>query len=104
MSTTTKAAHTPGPWTLEEHDDEPCRLLGGTIHIGDLYMTDFPVAKADADLIAAAPELETALNAAPEMDSWALMTPEEREETIGGYLIWYHNQRKAAIQKARGGQ
>lgn len=50
--------HTPAPWTLQEHEHEPCQLIGnGTIHIADIYMTDFPAGKADSLLIAAAPEL-----------------------------------------------
>ena len=62
MNDTMVRKHTPGPWTLQEHESEPCQLIGnGTIHIADVYATDFPVGAADAALIAAAPELLEAL-------------------------------------------
>jgi hypothetical protein len=55
---TKQVQHTQGPWTLQEHEDEPCQLIGnGTIHIADIFCTDFPTGAADARLIAAAPEL-----------------------------------------------
>ncbi len=56
------AKHTPAPWTLLEHEHEPCELVGnGTIQIAHIFCTDFPTGEADALLIAAAPELLAAL-------------------------------------------
>jgi hypothetical protein len=55
---------TKAPWTLEEHEDEPCKLIGnGTIHIADIYATDFPAGAADARLIQAAPLMYETLQA-----------------------------------------
>lgn len=54
--------HTKAPWKLKERETEPCQLIGnGTVHIADIYATDFPAARADALLIAAAPDLLHAL-------------------------------------------
>lgn len=64
--------HTPAPWTLNENETAPCELIGnGTIHIADIYATDFPAGKADSLLIAAAPEMLSALKlAGSALDLW----------------------------------
>ena len=61
-----KAEHTPGPWFNTSQDDTPMGEVmdqpldsGVTLHIG----ISGPNAKADARLIAAAPELLEALKA-----------------------------------------
>lgn len=62
-----KPKHTPGPWALESWRDEHYSLIGdGKVLLGRLsqHLTDAPGfidAKANATLIAAAPELLEAL-------------------------------------------
>ena len=63
MSTTTKAAHTPGPWTIDASTCPNDILGGGTVE--ELLATAYPMKhdgrhdswKANARLITAAPDL-----------------------------------------------
>lgn len=95
MPQTDKAAtgHTPGPW--EVLIDGNGRLSGVGSHRQEFHGSDIclspisdPQARANARLIAAAPELLEALNALLAHVSWATVQP----EVIG--------QCKAAIAKA----
>lgn len=55
-----KCEHTPGPWRAQDHKDESCEILAGTDPnaIAHVFATDLDeCARADARLIAAAPEL-----------------------------------------------
>lgn len=89
MKTLKNVEHTPGPWELfEPSAEETTQLIGnGTIHIADIYMTDFPAGAADARLIAAAPELLAALEALVDSDYKGLES---------------RNKAETAIRKARG--
>lgn len=92
MTTTTKAAHTPGPWHWEPHGE--CWLLGGTNDAPETVFHVDPDGNAVPDaanrsLIAAAPDLLEALEgliSQPQVLSDALF------------------KAKAAIQKAKGGK
>lgn len=103
MNTETKAKHTPGPWTLEDHPDKPCELFArGAIHLADIYMTDFPEPQANARLIAAAPELlevvENLLNIWPSIDFVRYKPDMPYHPSVGEIVISAEN----AIRKAKG--
>jgi hypothetical protein len=94
--------HTPGPWHLIEHESEPCELMGGSVHIADIFATDFPQAQLDARLIAAAPELIEAVK-------FALRDVLSRQYTLSVHdieqLLILKQQEKRyreAIEKAEG--
>lgn len=96
------AKHTPGPWTLVEHEHEPCELIGnGTIKIAEIYMTDFPTGKVDSLLIAAAPELLADLEGA--LDQFYMLTDNDTRDCIdAGTGPHYYHRGRATIAKAKG--
>lgn len=96
--------HTPAPWTLLENDSEPCQLIGnGTIHIADIFATDFPAGAADARLIAAAPDLLTELeHTARNLRSMIHMLSVNTDAVDRKLLESWLARTDAAIAKAEG--
>lgn len=102
MTTTTKAAHTPGPW----HVYENCPAFDNSdvifsAHVDDAIVCsiggDLVGEKANARLIAAAPDLLDSLeNLLDYLDAhdWGTVPSGGKTETDA----------RAAIQKAKGGQ
>ena len=93
------SAHTPGPWEYSEENGEPCVMAGdyyvATAHAG-MPGVDFGVgeSKANARLIAAAPELKDAVQAA--IDEFAIGSfNASRRQRVVEFL-------RAAIAKAEG--
>ena len=105
--------HTPGPWQVEEYESarpiptgrileiwpHPKTRNGGRIAIMPLWQlaADDPLTRANAALIAAAPELAKALE--------TMLTPLARhpEESAGEYanrLLEVRNAARAALAKA----
>ena len=98
--------HTPEPWEVVDHKTEPCQIKSkrADLRICDVWCTDFPHGKANARLIAAAPELLEALEEifriceGPVGD---LLTGDSMNDTglyDGMYIV------KAAIAKAKGAE
>ena len=59
---TTKATHTPGPWELTIDDNGHGDIVAGSLKVCSVgYVGLFPVAQADARLIASSPALLAAL-------------------------------------------
>lgn len=67
MAGTERLTHTPGPWRVDVREAAPLRVLAtdarATIVASDLGNAHSSTAMADARLIAAAPDLLTALKA-----------------------------------------
>jgi len=86
-----KATHTPGPWHTQG-----CTIYAGKNRVAQTWDTcddlPTPTMEADADLIAAAPELLAALKSLV-----------EDFERIIGRPIEAEHEAKAAIAKATGG-
>ena len=97
--------HTPGPWRIvsgfnpysdvvgpEHKDEDDCQWIA-TVHGGHLH--DF-IGEANARLIAAAPAMYEALEAAPHFD----------EQSVGQFLNeyreWHGNVRQTVLARARG--
>lgn len=93
-----------GTWTI--CDSMGTRVASASMKAkakrGQGYCTPDPEGMANARLIAAAPELLAALDAAPEMDCWPDMTKDELDESLGGYVRWFHDVAIPAIRKAKG--
>ena len=53
--------HTPGPWEYGVRDDGSIWVSAGNIRHGAHWQGDFPGTKADARLVASAPDLLVAL-------------------------------------------
>ena len=93
--------HTPGPWPVESRrfHEWPKTILGAD---GTLLGEWGPAYEADIRLIAAAPELLEALDAARECLEWAY----ERVDPHKHVAVDIHNDvlpaARAAIAKARG--
>ena len=98
------SAHTPGPWKCSDRPSGPWWHIGAgnqsicTVHATSkrhtpVYAVMF---KANADLIAAAPDLLAALQA---YDAWADKTPPHDKE-----LKALREQMRAAIAKATGAE
>lgn len=52
------SAHTEGPWTIEDHPTETCRIVGmNTQQVAAVWATDYPDGQANARLIAECPAL-----------------------------------------------
>ena len=115
MTSTEKATHTPGPWTIEDRDyiyGSPSTTIYGN-RVAKVFLIgepvehatdpdrDFPEAEANAHLIAAAPALLEAAEAA--LAYFAVF-----ENVAGGGLGFAYSERKhadalrAAIAKAKG--
>jgi hypothetical protein len=59
---TTKTTHTPGPWELTIDDNGHGDIVAGSLKVCSVgYVGLFPVAQADARLIASSPALLAAL-------------------------------------------
>ena len=62
---TTKTTHTPGPWELTIDDNGHGDIVAGSLKVCSVgYVGLFPVAQADARLIASSPALLAALKEA----------------------------------------
>lgn len=83
----TGTKHTPGPWHVSQPDGNYIRS-----EIGGIAGLTFSATKADAHLIAAAPDLLEALELAVTLD---------RSAADGDESIWVTDAR-AAIAKAKG--
>jgi len=105
MTTKVKQAHTPGPWTTEQHGDyldvfpvTPGWGYGGVCRIENADIDPIPLraqADANARLIAAAPELLEALEL---LHRIALQTPQLNNPDDREVI----DQAWAAIRKAKG--
>ena len=88
--------HTPGPWHTQG-----CTIYAGKNRVAQTWDTEYdglptPTMEADADLIAAAPELQTALDGI--IQWWAEMDGEFDDMPVE---LW--DNAHAALKKARGG-
>ena len=103
---TDKAQHTPGPWVVNT-DDPPCYAISSEDY-GRIALLQYPLAeelqrvdqhKADARLIAAAPELLEALKAC---ESCLRIYGNARPHPRHGEIDLAIFDAKAAIEKATG--
>lgn len=102
--------HTPGPWEFDPsnqgRDHNPgwgITIQGGSsslVHVPTREPRDGGSAEANARLIAAAPEQNAALLAAPE--PVRVGTHREAQAFLLAYAIWYDNSRSTALAKAEG--
>jgi hypothetical protein len=100
------ATHTPGPWQLARADGERCRVDIETVERGNdlpdqgnaiaVAYWGCPMEEANARLLAAAPELLAACQAAEEALAWTVVG--EVPEAVRVY-----DQVRDAIRKAIGG-
>ena len=105
---THETKHTPGPWVAQPTVDSTCHNIFGTsknqeYHIGTLQggsRADVQIAKANARLIAAAPELLEALQYCLE----AANAYEAKALYSGNLHEIVQEKARAAIAKARGQQ
>jgi len=90
--------HTPGPWTFIESDDAriPDRIIGAN---GAPVVSGSIVGRDDAALIASAPDLLAALEAA---DAWVAMYHDEPGHDAASRCMT--KVIRAAIAKATGSQ
>lgn len=104
------AKHTPGPWTADDNGDIYAKRNGADEQIAEafaLYDPAYPEhaewgdeAKANARLIAAAPDLLDALaHLTAEIRSLGLLDVKKRF-----WLMVYHAAAEKAIRKATGGE
>lgn len=84
--------HTPGPWYLDAHDERGWFLLSESGP--DIMAEPFDCADADARLIAAAPDLLSALEGMLEHADMGEINDEDTLEAV--------NAARAAIAKAKG--
>ena len=95
-----KKQHTPGPWSILEQANDARTHISNGAHIvctlGTTRTDGSPNHYANASLIASAPELLDALNAAYNALAWPddEMTDEEEEELLESI--------RAALRKAKG--
>jgi hypothetical protein len=93
--------HTPGPWLIEEGDDDECyHIYSPDDGIGTMYIAkDIDQGKdhglADAKLIAAAPDLLEACKALIDADHYEHFAVRLNDQEMEGL-----NKIKAAIKKA----
>ena len=85
----TDTQHAPGPWATDGKDYGWCIMDLRGARVATVWRDGAPLATANARLIAAAPDLLAALQAAL---------------PIGGPHRWWHDDARAAIAKATGGQ
>lgn len=88
-----KTAHTPGPWRPSMHYSG-AEVYGGGVCVADVYGKD---KRANAHLIAAAPELLEALQELRSAFGRAVQPADMREEWRP---VW--NKARSAIAKAKG--
>jgi Asp/Glu/hydantoin racemase len=103
----TTTQHTPGPWT--QGDDNPLSIYGKYTNVATVHGTHATgarteeEARANARLIAAAPDLLAALQEATMVLKWAAQESKGKvkAEIVGG---WMHHAEKAqaAITAATG--
>lgn len=84
------AEHTPGPWTVDGGDD------GYALVIADGRMLASQLSKADACLMASAPDLLAALE-----DALLLVAEAQSGVSVGWTIRWQEDAR-AAIARATG--
>ena len=90
---------TPGPWRADASNFR-FAINTDAFHIAMVNIMGMPIseARANALLIAAAPELLEALEAAPPLPSGEMSVG----ELLHQYRKWYNGVRQATIAKARG--
>jgi len=103
MTTETKPAHTPGPWIPDDMGDDGCQIIGDNAAICSMHRWECAPFEQDANarLIASAPELLEALEAARPVVRNAANEPDAspwQRETRQAILC----QLETAIANARG--
>lgn len=108
--TSTEGMHTPGPWQVVAADDGETYVCGGEPEAGNLprpiavMMRDDDEAHADANIIAAAPDMLAALRLAAEWLGEALIDELiDADEDYIANVRETHTMMLAVIYKAEGG-
>ena len=90
-------SHTPAPWIIKDDPQDTTQILAGGVRVADVWATDLPGGMDNARLIAAAPDLLTAL--ADAVVNIAAMhrdgddTAPHDEEEFCVYCQWMRNAR-----------